>query len=187
MITRCFLDCETTGLNPQLHGIIQIAGVIFNDSRSQEFNFSCKPFPGDIIDQSALEVNGILKETIQSYQDPVFVLHQIRTIFRSFVDPYNKTEKIFLYGYNVRFDEDFLRLWWKKCGDNYYGSYFWFPPHCVMNMAAEHLKDSRHKMPNFKLNTVATQLGIEFKEDSLHDAMVDIRLTFEIYKKITGI
>ena len=40
-------------------------------------------------------------------------------------------------------------------------------------------------MENFKLSTVAKTLGIEVKDDSLHNAMYDIELTHEIFKIVT--
>jgi len=54
-----------------------------------------------------------------------------------------------------------------------------------MVLAAEHLKERRGLMADFKLKTVAQFLGIEIDESKLHDAVYDIKLTREIYKLIT--
>ena len=36
-------------------------------------------------------------------------------------------------------------------------------------------------MPNFKLSTVAKQLGVFVSDDKLHDALYDVDLTREAY------
>ena len=41
-------------------------------------------------------------------------------------------------------------------------------------------------MKDFKLSTVARQCGIEVCDESLHDALYDIRLTMEVYKKVVS-
>ena len=68
-------------------------------------------------------------------------------------------------------------------GDKYYGSYFWHPPICVMNMAAQKLAHRRADLPNFKLTTVAEAIGVAC-EGNAHDATYDITLTREVYKKL---
>lgn len=186
MITRCFVDVETTGKDPQRNGIIQIAGIIYNEERDIQFDYRCKPFPSDSIEQEALDVNGTTLFDIETYTDPQEIHNELRGLFKTFVSPYDKLDKMFLYGYNVKFDDNFLRAWWKKNDDNYYGSWFWTPPHCVMMLAAEYLTKVRHGMPNFKQGTVASTLGIEYDEEGLHSAINDVRITIEIYKKIVG-
>jgi DNA polymerase-3 subunit epsilon len=39
-------------------------------------------------------------------------------------------------------------------------------------------------MENFKLKTVAQEMGIEVDESKLHDAKYDLELTYQIYQKI---
>lgn len=41
-------------------------------------------------------------------------------------------------------------------------------------------------MENFKLSTVAKTLGVEVKDDSLHNAMYDIDLTKAIFDIVTN-
>lgn len=70
-------------------------------------------------------------------------------------------------------------------GDNYFGSWFWSDAIDVMVLAAQALMEQRPMMKDFKLRTVAEQLGIVIEEERLHDAMYDIYLTHEIYKRLT--
>ena len=53
-----------------------------------------------------------------------------------------------------------------------------------MVLATQHLLEERHKMPDFKQETVARALGIELESDKLHNASYDIYLTREIYKRL---
>ena len=43
------------------------------------------------------------------------------------VDRYDKRDKCFFAGYNGIFDLNFLHAFFKKCGDQYFGSYVWWP------------------------------------------------------------
>ena len=67
-------------------------------------------------------------------------------------------------------------------GDMFFGSFFFFPPIDVMNTAIFNCIRQRHLLPNFKLGTIAKHLGMDMVGD-LHDAMVDIRLTADIFFK----
>jgi DNA polymerase-3 subunit epsilon len=59
-----------------------------------------------------------------------------------------------------------------------------------MCSATEKLLHTRTDMIDFKLKTVAKQMGIEVDETKLHDAIYDIQLTRNIYyliKKINAV
>jgi DNA polymerase-3 subunit epsilon len=71
-------------------------------------------------------------------------------------------------------------------GDNYFGSWFWSNTLDVMVLATAFLATRRPDMENFKLSTVAKTLGIEVKDDSLHNAMYDIDLTKAIFNIVTN-
>lgn len=180
----CYIDTETTGLFAYKNGIIQIAGAIEIDGVIKKtFNLRCAPFPTDEIEPRALEVNGTSLEEVRLYPDPKKVFEELTNILGSFCDKFSKTDKYFLVGYNIKFDEDFLRKWWTKCGDKYFGSWFWTPSIDVMTLAAHHLRDQRAELPNFKLGTVAAGLGLTSSEGAgLHDASTDIDYTIQIYK-----
>lgn len=66
-------------------------------------------------------------------------------------------------------------------GDNYFGSWFWSNSVDVMVLASQYLLAERPLMPNFKLSTVAAQLGVSVSEDKLHDALYDVDLTRDAY------
>lgn len=183
-----FIDVETTGTNHKENGIIQIAGSVcfFTEQGVEEketFNYNVAPFDADRIEDKALEVNGVTREQLSTYPGPEVVYTKLVELFSKYCDKYNRQDKMFFIGYNARFDYDFMRTWWEKNGDKYFGSFFFFPPIDVMNLAIADLIKQRHLLPNFKLGTVTEHYGIT-TEGMLHDADVDIEITKRLYLKL---
>lgn len=179
----CFLDLETTGVEHQQHGIIQIAGQIeINDQIVDQFDLLVKPFKGQMISPKALEVNGRTKEEIETFADPPVIYQELVKILSRHVDKFDKTDKLHFIGYNSTFDMNFLREFFSRNGDKYFGSWFYFPDIDVMRLAAYRLMNRRAEFQNFKLTTVAKALGLRFSEEDAHDGMFDITLTRALYK-----
>ena len=184
-----FYDLETTGVKFWKNGIHQISGCIEIDGDvKEEFNFHVKPNPACIIEDEALKVSGVTLEQINAYPDMNIVYNQIKAMLSKYINKYDKYDKFFLVGYNnAPFDNQFFRAFFVQNNDNYFGSYFWSSAIDVMVLAANHLKNTRHTMENFKLKTVADTLGVTVDESKLHDALYDIYLTRAIYRKINGL
>jgi DNA polymerase-3 subunit epsilon len=72
-------------------------------------------------------------------------------------------------------------------GDSYFGSWFYAGALDVMVLASQYLIKRRKNMPDFKLKSVAKELGIEVDETKLHDAEYDIYLTRAVYMIVTGL
>ncbi|MDD3178045.1 MAG: exonuclease domain-containing protein [Candidatus ainarchaeum sp.] len=71
---KLYFDVETTGLNPEKHGLIQFSGIIEIDGEIKEkFNFKIKPFDSDLIEESALNVNNISREELNLFTEPNFI------------------------------------------------------------------------------------------------------------------
>lgn len=196
-----YIDLESTGLDPKSNGIIQIAGIIeIDEVVKEEFNFLVAPFPQDIVDDKALQVNGRSHDEIMTFQDPMIVHMELCNLLEQYVNKYDRQDKLQLVeyhrsfdesifqltGYNSGFDDSFLREWFQKCRDKYYGSFFSWPPLDVaQDVVKQHLKH-RQRFPDFKLTTVAKTLGIITDDNQAHDALYDIRLTRTIFKKLTN-
>lgn len=182
----CFIDTETTGVDFNKNGIVQISGMVyFDDEEKETFDFRIQPFESDVLDEKALQVNGLTKEILFSAdrEMPAVAKQRFTALLGKYVDKFNREDKFFFVGYNARFDADFIRKFFEKCGDSYFGSWFCFPPIDVMNLAVVALLDKRSTMLNFKLSTVADTLGLK-PDGSLHDALTDIKLTREIFGRI---
>ena len=178
-----FFDLETTGTNPARHGIHQISGMIEIDGVERErFDFKVRPNPKAEVLDEALAVGGVTREQIESYPPMEDVYRDFVGMLSRYVNKFNKADKFFLVGYNnAAFDNQFLRGFFLQNGDNYFGSWFLSNSVDVMVLASQYLLAERPLMPNFKLSTVASQLGVSVSEDKLHDALYDIYLTREAY------
>ncbi len=191
-----FIDVETTGTDPEKNGITQISGCIQIDDLVQEtFDFYVSPFPQDKIDDAALKVTGIDRKQLlpkghpdflevpgQEFCDPQLIYSRLIDMFTRYVDKFDKTDKFQFVGYNAHsFDMPFMRKFWEKNNDRFFGSLFWYPCLDVMLLWAQILQPVRGQLPNFKLATVARHTGIEVDENRLHDSQYDIDLTRQLW------
>lgn len=185
---QLFYDLETTGTMYWRNGIHQFSGMVVIDGEIKEtFNYKVCPNPKADITEEALQVAGVSKEEILQYPPMQEVYSEFVQMLGKYVDKYDKTDKFFLCGYNnASFDNQFLRAWFVQNRDNYFGSWFWSSAIDVMVLATQALMEVRSRMLNFKLCTVAQTFGIKIEEEKLHDAMYDIYLTYEVYKRITN-
>ncbi len=184
---KLFTDIETTGLDPVMNGIHQIAGIIVVDDKEVErFNFKVKPFEQDLVETEALKVSDVTYDEITTYEEPEIIHEKLLKIIGKYCNKFNKKDKFHFIAYNSPFDNSHWRQWFKKCDDKYFGSFFFTPDICVMRQTALYLQNERHKLMNFKLATVAEYLRIIKDEDDTqwHDAMADIDITKKIYYKI---
>lgn len=184
---KIYVDAETTGTDPQRHGLIQwSARIIINGDIKRNINLRIRPFPEDIIEEDALEVNGLgpLDMADQTRLAPAEAYKQIVANLEPFVDKYDKKDKMIWLGFRAGFDSDFTRQFFHKNGDTYFGAWFFTPPLCVMTLAAYLLQKERHRMENFKLRTVYNHLHPHmvdhWKDDDWHDSMFDIARTIDI-------
>lgn len=182
-----FYDLETTGLKYWRNGIHQISGIVDIDGEvAEEFDFRVAPNPKCKIEDGALKIAGVDFNTVINYPKMGYVHAKFTGLLQKHVDKYNSTDKFVLCGYNnASFDDPFLRAFFKQNGDKYFASYFYNDVLDVRILAMDHLKEIRHTMPNFKLMSVARQMGVEVDESQLHDAMYDVRITREVYVRLT--
>jgi DNA polymerase-3 subunit epsilon len=183
---KCFIDVETTGLSSTQNGIHQISGIIEIGDKLETFNFHVRPFERDIIVVKALEVSGVTEEDLKTdkYENPRIVYGKFCNLLEKYVDKFDPKDKFLFIAYNAPFDYQFIRQWFTKNGDKYFGSYFVHPPIDVMTLACAAIGSDRFDLINFKLNTVAKYFGIKVEEDKLHDAVYDIQLTQYLYDMI---
>jgi DNA polymerase-3 subunit epsilon len=191
-----FIDVETTGVNPERNGLTQISGCVQIGSEIKEsFDYFVRPFLQDEIEDTALEVTGINRRQLLQPDHPNFLavpgqhFEDARTIYLRlaemlgrYVDQYKKNDKFQFVGYNAHsFDMPFMRRFWEKNGDRYFGSWFWYPCLDVMLVWAQILQPVRAELTNFKLATVARYCGINVDDNRLHDSHYDIELTRELW------
>lgn len=185
MIKKLYIDLETTGVNPKENGILEIGCIFEVGDFAEEFSIQCSPFESDIVEAAALKVNGVAPEDVFNRMPPEDAYTKLTKKLSRYVNKYEKKDKMFFIGYNVDFDSNFLREFFLKNGDKYFGSFFFYPAIDVMGIAALACIHKRHTLKNFKLITVAREFGIEVSEEKSHGALYDIQITRKLLKAAT--
>ena len=180
MIKLAIIDVETTGLNHWTHCPWSLTARFYPNPVTLTLKF--KPLEGAQIDAEALKVGGVTTEELATFEAPLIAYQKFVSVLSSRIDKYNKSDKLHFVGYNARFDMDFLRSWFSRQGDKFFGSWFWFPPIDVMALAAVELMDHRAALADFKLATVAHYFGMEVDKEKLHIAEYDVELTDQLFR-----
>lgn len=186
-----YLDLETTGVDPKRCAITQLTCIknewVKGTLIESTLDLRLKPHPGAKIDLDALTVTGL---TMDDLEDPARIT--FADAYKQFVDfcgqpRFVKQEhRFFLVGYNVLgFDCLFLSELGSRSGDKYTWARWHWPAMDVAVLAAYELMHKRHRMANFKLMTVARELGITVDEEKAHDALYDVTITKEMFQQFT--
>lgn len=174
-----WIDTETTGLDPVKCDVVQIALLIEeNGEIINKANIKLRPRPGCIVEGKALQTIDKTHDEIAAYPDPMEGIYKFKNILEEYVSPYDKRDKLFFAGYNSNFDVDFMNNAFLKNKDNYFFSWFFSCFIDVRSTVGEYFVQSDIVLPNYKLKTVCSHFGIEFKA---HDAMEDIKATRDLY------
>jgi len=179
-----FIDVETTGTDRQLHNVFQVSGILTDENYNtlEKCDLRFKPFSLDHVEQGALEKTGMTLETLNTPSlNSLEAYMQFTELLSRHCNKFDKKDKIHFVAYNANFDADFIRAWFSKHGDNYFGSWFWHPPICVMGMMTWITQRVRGALPNFKLSTLCQCAEIEWDESKAHDAKYDIKKTMELF------
>lgn len=184
-----WLDSETTGTRPGIHGIHQISGLIEIDNRiSREFNFHIRPFIDDVIEDEAIAISGVERKDFETdkYVAPHQAFRAINGIFNAFIDKYDRNDKFYPAGQNVLFDVSFLNVFFLKNGVTPWG-------------VGSHI-DKTRDIDLFRLVTVLERENIiQLESRSLsdvcklleiplnaHDSLEDIKATRDAYNKLVN-
>jgi len=177
-----YLDTETTGVDPKVNDIIQLAGIVEIDGQEMDtIELKVQPFDYNNISPEALQVNGITLEQLRTFMPPKEGHGQLTRFLGKFINKFDKLDKFTIAGQKVDFDAGFLREFFFKAGDQYYGS--WFNYRHVDLLAFTRLLRyaGRLTIENDKLTTVAEHFGVSL---NAHDALEDIRATRELLKML---
>lgn len=170
-----YFDVETTGLDPQKNDIIQLAyQIVIDDKVVEGDSIFMQPFDFSTIEQEALDVHGFTIEKIKTFQKPHLAYKLILDILGKYIDKYDRSDKFQPAGYNTRFDLDFLKQFFVKNNDKYFGS--WFNYRAIDPLAILYFMEGMGKinLPNYKLETVCSHFKVEI---DAHDALSDIKAT----------
>ncbi len=176
-----WMDTETTGLNPEKHGIIELAMLIqLNDDVVDELHYFMNPV-GRESTEEALQISGLTAKEIDGFVDWRNVKQNIKRILQRYVNPYNAEDKFVAAGYNVKFDLDMLQGMWKASGDKYLYSFFDSPKLDVLSLVAiARWVGVLDRSRSNTLSSVAKLIGIPFEEGEAHGALADIKKTRDV-------
>lgn len=145
-----------------------------------ETNRSLDEKKGKIIQLSGyIVINGIVIEKFD-FKSNIYK-HLIRLLDKH-VNKYDVNDKFDFIAYNATFDLKFIRELFIKSNNEFFGSYFYSTPICVLNMSRIYLRNNKNKPENFKLSTVASFFKIPVNKNKLHDGLYDITLTLKLYR-----
>ncbi len=171
-----YIDTETTGLDHKTCAVVEIGAVC----NGKTFHTLVYPHSTARLDEKALEVSGLTMEKLKGAPDHITAVKMLCDFMGQFVDQYDKKDKLIMAGFNIGFDDEFLREMFLRAGNKFFGSYKWPTLYDVQVPAIAYLQNERPDMDNFKLGTVAKQLGIDLSEYKLHNALDDILITERI-------
>lgn len=159
-----FFDTETTGLNTSKEKIIQISAIKTDKDLNiiSKFNSYCNPYPM-LVSPKITEITGIKQSDVENAP----LEKDVMIKFNDF-----SKDSVFI-AYNSEFDYKMLTNAFLRAGIDREIKHF---------DVREISYDVAPNCSDFKLETVCAYLGLS-KEGSFHDAMYDIEMTYEIFKK----
>ena len=172
-IKLAFIDCETSGLSPLKHEILEI-GVVIADSETFEvygkLNFKIKPEHIKTADPKALEVNGY---TPEEWKDGM-------TLFQALMFLYSAIEGCTIVGHNVAFDFSFLQVGFEKESCSHH---FKVNKYKIDTLSLAWGKIPHDKVQSWSLKTLCAYLGVPV-EGKVHRALAGAEACFGVYKKL---
>lgn len=179
-----WFDCETTGLDPIKNDIIELACIVEIDGEVKASKlWRIQPQDYSAINEEALKVNQLTLEQIKTFDTPTNVHKELVDFLSFFIDRYDPKDKFYIGGYNVDFDLQFLKCFFEKNNDKYFGSFFNYrkvDPLAIIRYL-EYYEILYFQLENHKLETVAIYFQIPLKP---HSALDDIYATRNLSEKL---
>ncbi len=181
-----WIDVETTGLNPDVHGLVEVGYIIEIDGEEIEkevFKINPLTYSREVeIDSKALEINGKSLYDLKSYEDSNRVLELFLYSIGKHIDKTDKKDKFVIKGYNVGFDINFLMAWFKDCNNDYFGAWFSYKEIDVFALVKVLKDQNMFETENDKLLTICKHFDIGL---NAHNALDDIVATKKLYTILT--
>lgn len=172
-----FFDCETGGLNPDRHSVIEV-GMLFYDNGEPVRTFDCTFGTSCPVSLGALKVNRRSPASLSCENDT----ENIRRLVEFLVSlPSDKGDPILFAGHNVSFDIAMLKRLLENNGFENLGELF---SHRVIDTATvgEFLRQAGIlSLSTMSLTNLAKALGLETDKNMLHSALYDATLTMDCY------
>jgi DNA polymerase III epsilon subunit-like protein len=183
-ISFVIADIESSGLNTQMHEIIEISMIDF-ETRQQVFRQIRAHHP----ENASFDALQVCNKTLADLEEGVEQEEAVNTIdgFLAKINP--NLNGICIVGHNVSFDRRFLHALWEKVGKRF-GPLLWVD---TLLMVKEHLKRADLSALNItktatgrtstKLIDCCTMLNVP-RLNNPHSAVADTRATYFLFKKL---
>jgi DNA polymerase III epsilon subunit-like protein len=172
MAQLVFIDLETTGLDADRHGIIEIGCIFETNGKREAEDFQSLANPGDVEhSDGAAEVHRIARDTI-TIAPPLY------EVLRRF-DSRCANEAV-LSGWNTKFDELFLYRAYQR-----YGLPWRFDYHIFDVWSIYKRLQLMGKLPadmRLGLGTVAQHYNLVQDGENHHRALTDVEWTWRLYR-----
>lgn len=168
-MTLLFVDCETTGLDPQVHEIVSLSFVLTADDNKEVLGagtFYIHPQRIDTASQEALAVNG--------YSFDRWRLEGTSTRAEMVTRMAEMSKGAILVGHNVKFDEAFMRAAFVAEGVQPAWSY-----HSIDTVALAWPLYLRRYIEGLRLDDLCKRY--KCVRSSVHTAEEDVKITRRVY------
>jgi DNA polymerase III epsilon subunit family exonuclease len=159
--TFVVVDIETTGLEPQIDEIIEIAAVQIIPEASNHPSLTALITPSMPIPKRITQITGITQAMINEDGEP------LAAVIKDFIDFFADHRLVF---FNAPFDLAFLQKAFQRHG------------HVITNPVSDALPMARKAFPgqkNYKLTTLAKAAGLDTSK--AHRALADCHMTAVVY------
>lgn len=166
-----FVDVETTGLDPEVHEIIELAYIITDRNLNVLSKYSTKILPENIEAASprALEINGYSPDLWDAEAVPLCAALNILDLNLPWT---------YLAGHNVGFDRKFIEAAYKKLGrDTPWRTY-----HMLDTSSLAMPLFFQGKIPSLSLSVLCDYFSVT--NEKAHSALSDIQATLEIAQNL---
>ena len=181
-----WVDTETTGLSAKDNGLTEVACIVEIDGVIKDkLLVKINPFTYSknvAVEDEALKLTNKSTDILKTYGDSLDEFSSFIQLLDKYIDKFDKNDKFQVAGYNVSFDIEFIRAWFKDNNNSYYGSYFTYKDIDVFAMV-KHFKLLKliGATDNDQLKTICEFFAIPLQA---HNALDDIVATKELYKQL---
>lgn len=179
-----FVDCETTGLDENLHEPIEIS--IYRLSDNAQKTWFLKPINISNIDQGALRVSGYslddLKGLTKDGKEKFLSANKQIIDIENWLNEDNlRSDNRLMVGHNVDFDRRMMAALWKKCET--YETFPFSVKHSLDTMIIEFFMDYSYNeiAEGYNLNSLCKKYGVV--NAKAHTASEDVKATLGIFNK----